>query len=236
MSCLGGILGMFWSFVKNFFEGHTSPPPRSAFAPPVPLCNEPGCFDRFTNLLCVNLLQQWYTCLSVATSVKISVFGGYFWRGGFAYILRKWIFYFTDFPNLFRLIVSYFFYCWFVLFVLLYFVPIVSRGGVVSLLTRWLTCHVNELPRYTLWSCHVDCGCSLKCCSLKCRRRATLFALEDLKSYHVVKLFCGRRFATLFALCVPSAVSYWSCCAVEVFAVVGLSIDAPGSVPLTLLS
>ena len=106
MSCLGGILGWFWIFVKNFFEGHTSPPPRSAFAPPVPLCNEPGCFDRFTNLLCVNLLQQWYTCLSVATSVKISVFRGYFWRGGFVYILRKWIFIFAPFPIFF----------WFVLF------------------------------------------------------------------------------------------------------------------------
>ena len=95
MSCLGGVLGWIWIFVKNFFEGHTSPPPRSAFAPPVPLCNEPGYFDRFTNLLCVNLLQYRNTCLSVATSVKISVFGGYFWRDGFAYILRKWIFYFT---------------------------------------------------------------------------------------------------------------------------------------------
>lgn len=40
------------------------------------------------------------------------------------------------------------FYRWFVLFVLLYFVPIVSRGGVVSLLTRCLMCHVNELPHY----------------------------------------------------------------------------------------
>ena len=96
-SCLGGILGWFWSFVKNFFEGHTSPPPRSAFAPPVPLCNEPGYFDRFTNLLCVNLLQHWYTWFCVATSVKISVFGVHFWRGGFVYILRKWIFIFTAF-------------------------------------------------------------------------------------------------------------------------------------------
>ena len=151
MSCLGGVLGWFWSFVKNFFEGHTSPPPRRAFAPPVPLCNEPGCFDRFTNLLYVNLLQHWYTCFCVATSVENSVFGVHFWRGGFVYILRKWIFYFTPFPVLFCFILSYFFlppfvlfrsflvlfFCsWFVLFVLLYFVPIVSRGGVVSLLTR----------------------------------------------------------------------------------------------------
>ena len=136
ISCLGCVLGRFWSFVKNFFEGYTSPPPRSAFAPPVPLCNEPGCFDRFTNLLYFNLLQYRNTCLSVATSVKISVFGGYFWRGGFVYILRKWIFYFCPFPILF---LSYFisFFCpWFVLLVLLYFVPIVSRGGVVSLLIR----------------------------------------------------------------------------------------------------
>ena len=166
MSCLGGVLGWFWSFVKNFFEGHTSPPPRSAFAPPVPLCNEPGYFDRFTNLLCVNLLQYRNTCFCVATSVKISVFGVHFWRGGFAYILRKWIFYFTAFPIFFliRPILFLFpffyfsvcfdsfvlirFYRWFVLFVLLYFVPIVSRGGAVSLLTRWLMCHVTTLPHY----------------------------------------------------------------------------------------
>lgn len=89
MSCLGGILGRIWSFVKNFFEGHTNPPPRSAFAPPVPLCNEPGYFYYFTNLLCVNLLQYRNTCFCVAMSVKISVFGVYFWRGGFVYILRK---------------------------------------------------------------------------------------------------------------------------------------------------
>ena len=105
-SCLGGILGWFWSFVKNFFEGHTSPPPRSAFAPPVPLCNEPGYFDRFTNLLCVSLLQYRNTCFRVATSVENSVFGVHFWRGGFVYILRKWIFRFTAFPIFF----------WFVLF------------------------------------------------------------------------------------------------------------------------
>lgn len=184
MSCLWGILGWFWSFVKNFFEGHTSPPPRSAFAPPVPLCNEPVCFDRFTNLLCVNLLQHWYTCFCVATSVENSVFGVHFWQGGFVYILRKWIFYFAPFPILFCFILSYLFYRWFVLFVLLYFVPIVSRGGVVSLSTRWLMCHVT-----TLSSCHVDCGCSLKCCSLKCRRRATLIEFADLKTYHVVKLW-----------------------------------------------
>ena len=157
MSCLGGILGWFWSFVKNFFEGHTSPPPRSAFAPPAPLCNEPGCFDRFANLLCVNLLQHWYTCFCVATSVKISVFGVHFWRGCFVYILRKWIFYFTAFRFISSKFVAYLF-----------------------LLTRWLTCHIicacrfGNLPRWlrlqlevlqlevskiwkltTLWSCEV---------------------------------------------------------------------------------
>ena len=97
MSCLGGILGRIWIFVKNFFEGHTSPPPRSAFAPPAPLCNEPGCLVYLCNLLYVNLLQHWYTCFRVATSVKIPVFGVHFWRGGFVYILRKWIFIFTAF-------------------------------------------------------------------------------------------------------------------------------------------
>lgn len=89
MSCLVGVLGRTWSFVKNFFEGHTSPPPRRAFAPPVPLCNEPGCLVYLRNLLCVNLLQYQNTCFCVAMSVKISVFGVHFWRGGFVYILRK---------------------------------------------------------------------------------------------------------------------------------------------------
>lgn len=100
--------GEFWIFVKNFFEGHTSPPPRSAFAPPVPLHNEPGCLVYLRNLLGVNLLQYWYTCLSVAMSVEISVFGWYFWWGGFVYILRKWIFYFTPFSILFYHILSQF--------------------------------------------------------------------------------------------------------------------------------
>lgn len=57
MSCLGGILGWFWSFVKNFFEGHTNPHFLVVGVTPAPLRNEPGYFDRFTNLLCVNLLQ-----------------------------------------------------------------------------------------------------------------------------------------------------------------------------------
>lgn len=91
-----------------------------------------------------------------------------------------------------------------------------------------------NVPRYhvtTLSSCHIVCGCSLKC-----RRRATLFAFEDLKTYHVVKLFCGRRFATLFALCVSTGGVVLSYFAVEDFAVVGVSIDdrPPGS--LTFLS
>lgn len=222
MSCLGGILGWFWSFVKNFFEGHTSPPPRSAFAPPVPLCNEPGCFDRFTNLLCVNLLQHWYTCFCVATSVKISVFGVHFWRGGFVYILRKWIFIFTAFMFFLPcLILSYFapfpfvlirFYRWFVLFVLLYFVPIVSRGGVVSLLTRWLTCHVNELPRY-----HV----------IKLPYYLRL-RFEVSKTCHII---CAWRFATLFVLCVPSGGVVLSCFAVAAFAVVGVFSLRPSTTP-----
>lgn len=109
MSYLGGILGRIWSFVKNFFEGHTSSPPRSAFAPPAPLCNEPGYLVYLRNLLCVNLLQHWYTCFCVAMSVENSVFGVHFWRGGFVYILRKWIFIFTTFLLFLRcLILSYF--------------------------------------------------------------------------------------------------------------------------------
>ena len=169
MSVLECVLGEFWIFVKNFFEGHTSPPPRSAFAPPVPLRNEPGCFDRFTNLLRVNLLQHWYTCLSVATSVKISVFGGYFWRSLLC------IYYANEFSFL-PLFLSFF-------------------DSFLYSLFRCLLCHIT-----TLSSCHIICGCSLKCCGLKCRRRATLFALEDLKTYHVVKLFCGRRFCSCWGV------------------------------------
>ena len=223
MSCLGCILGWFWSFVKNFFEGHTSPPPRSAFAPPVPLRNEPGYLVYLRNLLCVSLLQQWYTCLSVATSVKISVFGGYFWRGGFVYILRKWIFIFTAFPILFwfvlfcfysfllPLFLSYFYLILFRSFVpdscclsyciLCYCQP--GRGGVAfDSLVNVPRYHVTTLPRYRAATLHVVCGCSLKC-----RRRATLFCgwrFENLPRCEIVKLFCGRRFATLFALCVSS--------------------------------
>ena len=179
-SCLGGILGWFWSFVKNFFEGHTSPPPRSTFAPPAPLCNEPGYFDRFTNLLCVSLLQYRNTCFYVATSVKNSVFGVRFWRGGFVYILRKWIFYFTAFS--------------------FYFIQICCVSFPFDSLVNVPRCHVAALSSY-----HVDCGCSLKCCSLKCCglkcwRRATLFALEDLETYHVVKLFCGWRFCSCWGI------------------------------------
>ena len=58
MSCLGGNLGWFWSFVKNFFEGHTRPHFFVVGVTPVPLCNEPGCLVYLRNLLCVNLLQQ----------------------------------------------------------------------------------------------------------------------------------------------------------------------------------
>ena len=164
-SCLGGILGWFWSFVKNFFEGHTSPPPRSAFAPPVPLCNEPGYFDRFTNLLFVSLLQYRNTWFCVAMSVENSVFGVYFWRGGFVYILRKWIFYFAPFPILFCFILSYLFYRWFYLFWFVCFdsflplirviCPIVfcaycqpGRGGVTfDSLVNVPRYHVATLPR-----------------------------------------------------------------------------------------
>ena len=122
MSCLGGVLRRIWSFVKNFFEGHTSPPPRSAFAPPAPLCNEPGYLVYLRNLLRVNLLQHWYTCFCVAMSVKISVFGGYFWRCGFVYILRKWIFYFTAFSFvLIRFLFSSF--ASLIRFLIRYFVP-----------------------------------------------------------------------------------------------------------------
>ena len=209
ISCLGCVLGWFWNFVKNFFEGHTSHPPRSAFAPPVPLINEPDYFDRFTNLLCVNLLQYRNTCFCVATSVKISVFRVHFWRGGFVYILRKWIFISTAFlPFL-----SFLYFLSFTAFLL--FLPCLilscftadscylcllsaGAGGVTfDTLVNVPRYHIATLPRYRVATLIVGV-------SSKCRRRATLFALEDLKTYHVVKLFCGRRFATLFALCVSS--------------------------------
>lgn len=154
MSCLWGILGRFWNFVKNFFEGHTSPPPRSAFAPPAPLCNEPGFFDRFTNLLCFNLLQYRNTCLSVATSVKISVFGGYFWRGGFVYILRKWIFYFTAISFCFIQICCVSF-------------PLDSLVNVphyhVIKLSRWLRLQLEDLPRYLRFVCRPAVRTELLC-------------------------------------------------------------------------
>lgn len=89
--------------------------------------------------------------------------------------------------------------------------------------------HVIELPRYQFATLIVVAG-------LKCRRRATLIALADLKTYHVVKLLCGRRFATLFALCVPPPVSCHVVFAVEDFAVVGVSIDDRPPGLLTLLS
>lgn len=75
--------------MKNFFEGYTNPHFCVVGVTPAPLCNEPEYFDRFTNLLCVNLLQYRNTCFCVAMSVENSVFEGYFWRGGFVYILRK---------------------------------------------------------------------------------------------------------------------------------------------------
>lgn len=122
MSCLVGILGRFWSFVKNFFEGYTSPPPRSAFAPPAPLCNEPGYLVYLRNLLCVNLLQYRNTCFCIATSVKISVLRVHFWRGGFVYILRKWIFYFTAFSP-FCSFLFFVLYAFLIRFLIRYFVP-----------------------------------------------------------------------------------------------------------------
>lgn len=73
-----GILGRFWSFVKNFFEGYTSPHFFVVGVTPAPLCNEPSYLVYLRNLLCVNLLQYRNTCFCIATSAKISVFGGYF--------------------------------------------------------------------------------------------------------------------------------------------------------------
>lgn len=58
MSYLEGVLGRFWSFVKNFFEGHTRPHFLVVGVTPVPLCNEPGYLVYLRNLLCVNLLQH----------------------------------------------------------------------------------------------------------------------------------------------------------------------------------
>ena len=201
MSCLGGVLGWFWIFVKNFFEGHTNPPPRSAFAPPVPLRNEPGCFDLFTNLLCVNLLQQWYTCLSVAMSVKISVFGGVFLAGRFCvYITQMNFLFYRFFYLFFDSFVLIRFYRWFVLFVLLCFVPIVSRGGAVSLLTRELMCHVIALPYYLRLRFEVSKTCHV-ILRLKIWRVTTLwscFAVEDLPRY--LRFVCRPAVSSWVAL------------------------------------
>lgn len=168
--------------------------PEVLLHPPVPLCNEPGYLVYLRNLLCVNLLQYRNTCFCVAMSAKISVFGVYFWRGGFVYILRKWIFIFTAFPILF--LIRYILSC------SLLFAPF----GLCRFVVNVPRCHIT-----TLISCHIICGRSLKC-----RRRATLFAVEDSKTYHVVKL--------------------WSCFAVEDFAVGGVSIDNRPPELLTLLS
>ena len=130
------------------------------------------------------------TCCNIDTLVLVSlrvlkfrflgcIFGGrfcvyitqmnfHFYRFSSFFILSRFV-YFAPFPILF---------CFVLLSLIraacpIVFCAIVSRGGVVSLLTHWLTCHVNELPRYhitTLSSCHIICGCGLKC-----RRRATLF-------------------------------------------------------------
>lgn len=226
MSCLVGILGRFWNFVKNFFEGYTSPPPRSAFAPPVPLCNEPGCFDYFTNLLYINLLQQWYTCFCVATSVKISVFGVYFWRGGFVYILRKWIFYFAPFLILFC------FVFWFVLLSLIRAIcPIVFcaycqpwRGGVTfDSLVNVPRYHVIKLPYYLQLQFEVSKTCHVICA----------WRFEDLPRCEVV--LRSKICNVICALCVVL-----SCFAVEDFAVVGVLCQHhtgdTGSRPLTLLT
>lgn len=143
ISCLGCILGWFWSFVKNFFKGHTSPLPRSAFAPPAPLCNEPGYFDYFTNLLYINLLQHWYTCFCVATSVKISVFGGYFWRGGFVYILRKWIFYSTAFCPFSSFFISFILPLFLTYFVLLCLISFTADSCYLS---HCVLCLLSAVP------------------------------------------------------------------------------------------
>ena len=171
-------------------------------------------------------------------SVKISVFGGYFWRGSFVYILRKWIFIFTAFHPFSSFFVSFilplflsyfvsFFYPWFVPFVPLYFVSIVSRGGAVSLLTRWLTCHVTTLPHYHVIELPYYLRLRFevsKTCHIVCDWR-----FEELPRCEVV--LRSKICHVICALCV--VLSYF---AVEDFAVVGVSIDDPGGHPLTLLS
>ena len=118
--------------------------------------------------------------------------------------------YFTAFPNLFRLIVSYFFYRWFVLFVLLYFVPIVSRGGVVSLLTRWLTCHVTTLPGYRVATLIAVAAWSV----------ADVPHYLRLKIWRVTTLW-SCEVATLFVLCVPSGGVVLSYFAVQLLQLLG---------------
>ena len=202
-SCLGGILGWFWSFVKNFFEGHTSPPSRSAFAPPVPLCNEPGYFDRFTNLLCVSLLQYRNTWFCVATSVKISVFGVHFWQGSFVYILRKWIFIFAPFPILFLAYFVSFFCSWFVLFCPIMFRAYCQpgRGGVTfDSLVNVPRYHVATLIVVASWSAASWSAASWSAASWSVEDVSHCFAVEDLKTYHVVKLLCGLRFCSCWGV------------------------------------
>lgn len=99
---------------------------------------------------------------------------------------------FTPFPILFLSYFVSFFYRWFVLFVLLYFVPIVSCAGAVSLLTRWLTCHVTTLPHY-----HVN---ELP---YYLRLQLEVLQLEVLKTCHIIlrskicHVICAWRFENL---------------------------------------
>lgn len=142
-------------------------------------------------------------------------FWGLFLAGRFCVYITQMNFLFCPFSYLIFIL-----FCFVLLSLIRAIYPIVfcaycqpGRGGVTfDSLVNVPRCHIT-----TLSSCHVVCGCGLKC-----RRRATLF--------------CGRRFATLFALCVPSGGVVLSYFAVEDFAVVGVFTGDTGSVPLTLLS
>ena len=196
--------------MKNFFERHTSPPPRRAFAPPAPLCNEPGCFDRFTNLLCVNLLQYRNTCFCVATSVKNSVFGVHFWRGGFVYILRKWIFIFTAFMLFFRLVLSclvlplFLSFFWFVLFCsYLVLSQFVTHLFLPLFRLFWFVCFDSFLPLI-----RAICPIVFRAYCQPGRGGVTFGSLVNVPRYHVATL-PRYRVATLIVVAAWSAAA-WS--------------------------
>ena len=165
MSCLWGVLGWFWIFVKNFFEGHTSLRPEEPLHPPHPFVTSR---DISTALLTCYVS----TCCNIDTlafvSLRVSKFRflGAFLAGRFCVYITQMNFHFYRFSALFALSYLVLFYRFSILFlsfsrfVLLPLIraicPIVfcaycqpGRGGVTfDSLVNVPRYHVATLPRY----------------------------------------------------------------------------------------